>query len=328
MLDPEEILKLNDENPDISSVSSLVKLLSENIVKCDTLILSHELLFDCPRASRNICSIARDLVSTISIIGYCRKQSGLMTSVYSQWLFRLPHRVKEATDVLIDFGLDPILFTGLERQFIASIANDFFSARQITNNNILDWHASYQNVERIVHESGAAIECGLLPDNDSSKSLIQDFCEKAGLTLQEKMEKASKKIVNISFNHDLVEAINSAVTIGLTVPGPHDCNEDFEKISAKLSPSKFSDSEFITNLKAYVDTAYLNSNHRLCDAYGFDKNYFLPTKQFSKPQIMDIIQSESEHRRADKSTIINRFRMLSASMALACFETAKNELTN
>lgn len=316
MLDPTTISGLNFETPDETRLREFAHFLSNSLTRIHTLIISHEYLFDCPYAIRNICNIAKNLVTDITIIGYCRRQADLMISVYSQWLFRSPDRVEEATGVVTDLELDAILFSGLERHLIASIANDFYSARQLSNNSILDWHKSYQNLSELVHESGAVVQCGLLPDKEApGKSLVQDFCEKSGLTLHKNMEDAAKKVANTSFNHDLIEAVNNAVTFGLEVPGPHECNEAFGKISSKMSRRK-TPTEFLYNLKAYVDTYFSSSNIKLCDQYGFSKKYFYPPVRLSKGRILDIIMQESRNRALDSSIVINKFRLLAAVMAL------------
>ena len=71
----------------------------------------------------------------------------------------------------------------------------------------------------------------MLPAKDPGKSLVQDFCERSGLTLHEKMESMSNNVANVSFNHDLIEAVNNAVAFGFDVPGPHECNNDYKIIS-------------------------------------------------------------------------------------------------
>ena len=117
-LDKTEILKLDHEIPEESAVTAFTRLLSNNLNRCDILILSHELLFECPYAIKNICKISTDLVSSIVIIGYSRRQSDFLVSAYHQWGFREQDRVKEDIDALIDLELDPILFIGLERHLI------------------------------------------------------------------------------------------------------------------------------------------------------------------------------------------------------------------
>ena len=324
MLDPVEIAKLNHEIPQESAVSAFTRLLSNNLNACDVLILSHELLFRCPYTIKNICKIATDLVSSIVIIGYSRRQSDFLVSAYYQWGFREQDRVKEDIDALIGLELDPILFTGLERHLIASIVNDFSSAEQ-PKHSIQDWYISYQNISQLVHESSAVIKCGILPGKGEDKSLIQDFCERSDLILKKKVAASSAKVVNVRFNHDLIEAMNSSIFYGLEIPGPHKCNNEINKISFIMSTSKHVESEFLTHLKAYIDSFYLHSNNQLCEEYCLSKEYFYPSIQFTKSQILDIIKREGRHRASDSSAIINHYRMLSAQMAATCFDIIKHD---
>lgn len=310
---PTIISQLNREKPDDRAVTAIADLLVDNLTGTDTLILSHEYLFQCPYAIKRICDVSKAYVPQIQIIGYSRRQSDFIMSAYSQWWFRSPERVKETTDVIIDLGLDPILFSGLERQLIASIANDFYSARQlVTNYEILNWHNSYLKISQLVQETGAIIMCGIIPEIESSESLIQDFCIKANLTFNQEMKAASKKIVNTSYNHNLVEAINIAVTLGFEMPGRNDRNKDIGFISNKMEEREITTSDFIANLKTYIDTYFLQSNIGLCEEYILPKEYFYPDVQLNKTQIFDIIKNENRRRSVDKSIVINKLRMLSA----------------
>ena len=40
-------------------------------------------------------------------------------------------------------------------------------------------------------------------------------------------------VFNTSFNHDLIEMMNNAVTFGLPVPGPHEDNKSIDRITKK-----------------------------------------------------------------------------------------------
>ena len=323
-LDPIEISKLNHEIPEESAVTAFTRLLSNNLNRCDVLILSSEFFFKCPSSIKNICKISTDLVSSIVIIGYSRRQSDFLVSAYHQWGFREQDRVKVDIDALINFELDPILFTGLERHLIASIVNDFYSAEQ-PKHSIQDWSISYQNISQLADESRAIIKCGVLPGKGDDKSLIQDFCEKSDLTLKKKIASSNEKVVNVSFNHDLIEAMNNSIFYGLEIPDPHTFNNKINKISTIMSTRKNVESEFLTNLKAYIDTFFWHSNNQLCEEYCLSKKYFCPSVQLTKSQILDIIKREGRHRASDSSAIINHYRMLSAQMATTCFDIMKHD---
>ena len=73
-------------------------------------------------------------------------------------------------------------------------------------------------------------------------------------------------------------------------------------------------------LKEYIDTYYLNSNRQLCREYGLDEAYFAPSMEYSKQEILDIIEQEAQQRAMNKSIIINDYRMLSARMVELCLK--------
>jgi hypothetical protein len=319
MLDPVQVSQLNLKTPLESSVTAITKLLTSNINKCDVLILSHEFLFQCPYSIERICTIAKDLVSDIVIVGYCRKQSNFMISAYHQWGFRQPEKVKSAITSTEDLGLETALFSGLERHLIASIVNDFEGIEQ-SKQNVQDWYISYHNISRLLQDSSAIVKCGVIQGKDAAKSLIQDFCELSNLSLKKKISATSEKVVNASFNQNLVEAMNNAIYYGIEIPPPHDFNDEINEISNIMTKTNNVESQFLTSLKAYVDTFYMNSNNQLCENYGLNKEYFSPTKQLNKSQILNIIKNEGMSRTADSSVILNQNRMLSAQMAVACIE--------
>ena len=105
--------------------------------------------------------------------------------------------------------IDPVLFSGLEQHLSASIENDFDVS------DLQDWDNSYKGISQLIHNSGAVIKCRVLPNKQFNVSLIQNFCEKANLSMREEMHEASWAIANPSFNQDVIEALNNAVNFGL-----------------------------------------------------------------------------------------------------------------
>ncbi|MBV1921858.1 MAG: hypothetical protein KUG73_14365, partial [Pseudomonadales bacterium] len=282
-------------------------------------------LFQNPCAVGQMCRLAKSQTTQISVIGYSRRQADFLVSAYSQWLFRSQERVNETTQVLETLGLEPILFTGLERQLIASIANDFYSARQLSEYSILDWHRAYHNIVEQTQASGAHITCGILPKKASDTPLIQDFCEKAGLTLRPSMDAAIRETSNASFNQDIIEAMNNAVSLGFDMPGPHESNDIIELLSSKMNAPKKNTTSFLSHLKCYIDTFYVDSNNQLCKAFNLNDTYFSPAEKLTKPEILDIIINEGQQRSVNKSEIIQQYQMLSARMIELCFTlTQKN----
>jgi len=207
LLNPSEIDEMDTEKPSESIVAIFTQLLSDNLIGCDVLLFSHEYLFLCPYSVKNICALAQSLTTKVFIIGYSRRQSDLLISGYSQWLFRLPGRIKETTDILKELGLDPVLFSGLERELIASIINDFYSTHFYRFYSTLNWHISYQKIFQLVHGLGATVKCGVLPNREAKLSLIEDFCEKSEVTLRHGMDAVSRQVLNLSFNKILLKQL-------------------------------------------------------------------------------------------------------------------------
>jgi hypothetical protein len=213
LLTPKEIEGLSREYPCGNTVDRFAKFLSGNR-RCDAIIVSHESLFHSPLAVRNICNLSRNLMDKKLIVGYSRRQSERFVSAYSQWVFRSSDRIKDRNQVLHKFDLNLALFSGLERHLIASIANDFYSAKQVYEHHICDWFNSYKSLSRFVCDPEAEIKCGILPSRISNVSLIEDFCDKCGLTLRDEVKDASRCMVNLKFDQDLVEAVDNAVELG------------------------------------------------------------------------------------------------------------------
>jgi hypothetical protein len=324
ILDPEKISQLNCEEPSESTESYFTELLSGNLQRSDFFIISHEFLFQCPLAVKNICSMADSQAVDTCVIGYSRRQSDFLISAYSQWIFRAPDRINEVAQVLDGLKLEAVLFTGLERYIVACIVNDFYCARQLSEFKILDWYACYHNLEQLVSGYGTTVKCGVLFGKEANKSLIEDFVEKAGLTFMFNENRNDRQLqVNTSFNPDIVEAVNNGVVYGLQMPGPHDSNDMFAKLSSKIDQSSSVPSEFILHLKSYVDTYYEQSNMQLCDKYDLPKDCFIPPERINKSEILEIIVDEGQKRSSNYPQVIEQYRMLSARLAELCIKLAK-----
>lgn len=322
MLNPSEISELNGEAPSESILTTFTQRVVDHLTGCDVLILSHEYLFASRYAIKNICRLAKGLVTNISIIGYSRRQSEFLISAYSQWGFRSPAVIQEATLVLDKSELEPVLFSGLEQRLMSFILNDFAVPGGAKYPNF-DWYHSYNEVRQLTQESGAVVKCGVLPHKESPHNLIQDFCEKAGLTLRDGMKEASQRIFNRSFNPDIVEAINNGVAFGLDMPGLDESNEVIVRLSKKMGNVQNESSEFLSNLKSYIETYFFSSNQEFCREYGPPESYFAPVARFSKQEILDLITRENQRRALNPSIVINNYRTLSAKMIELCLKLAK-----
>jgi len=154
--------------------------------------------------------------------------------------------------------------------------------------------------------------------------LIQDFCTKADLTLHSRMKDTSIKTANLSFDHDVIEAINNAVNLGFEMMGPHESNDIINLLSSKMTTTTNKSSTFLFDIKSYVDAYFWESNQNLCKQYSLNQTYFVPSRSFSKQEILDMIVHEAQKRSLHKSTIIENYRILSAMMIELCIKIANS----
>ena len=320
-----KIHELNDNPLDEKAISYFKNLLDSNLKNKNHFILSQEYLFETPSAIKRICQLAENLVDDILIIGYCRQQSNFFVSQYSQWLFRSIKRINEVNKYIEHIGLDSMLFSGLERQLIASIFNDFQSARMLNGYSVHNWYESYSILEKtLTSNKRVRIHCSLLPGRDSDKTLIQDFCDKANLTLRKDFLNKTELISNSSFSPDLIEAINLAILQGYEMPGPHS-NNLIENLSSKLNTPAKTPSNFILQLKQYIDGYFWQSNQSLCDKYSLDLNYFVKPEVINKSTILNVIKDEGLKREKNKSEIIANNQALCATLTQLCLTQIKTK---
>ena len=322
LLSAVEIHKLDNQIDDPKAAGYFQKILSKHLVNGNCLILSQEYLFQTPSVVNKICQLAEGLTDDISVIGYCRQQSNFLTSQYSQWLFRAVNRVGEVNKYINHLGLDWRLFTGVERQFIASIYNDFQSARMLGGYSALDWNESYQKLENHILDKSINISCGVLPSKTSEKTLIEDFCEKAKLTLLPEAKSMQSQISNPSFSSDIVEAINNAILHDHEMPGPHAKNSLIEALSSNIRKDNIK-SDFMDELKAYIDGYYWQSNKLHCKRYKLDQNYFANPQEINKSQIMEAIKKEGKRREKNTIETVDNYRKLNAKLMKLCIKLSE-----
>lgn len=324
MLSPSDILELNDDIPNPSTLSSYRNLLSNHFSNHDVVILSHEFLFLNPYAIKNICVLANNLSAKVDIIGYARKQSDFLVSSYCQWAFRDTLRISEARDTLLHLNIDTSLFSGLEQRLITSIANDFMTI-SFSDYVLCNWHESYGIIANLVAKLDANLVCGLL---DTKKlNLISDFCGISHLTLRTDLDSDKLGAVkNERYNFDLVEAINNSLSLGTVIIGPHDDNDVLDFLSSQMQDKYIYRHEFLQNIKSYIDSFFYEANSTFCSQYNLDLSYFSPGKHISKKDILGTIKNEEHFRQINKDQIINRYRALSAELVGLCIKLAKLQI--
>ena len=304
---PALIQAVDGEQAKDSAQREMAHLLEKGFGGCEKLIVSHEMLFKLPGVVRTIVDLAAEYTSDIRCVGFCRRQSNFIVSAYSQWFFRSVERVREIDRAVCDAGWQAPLFSGLERQFMASVINDFHSARQLSGDSILDWEKSYRTLSQTLEGTGASVHCGTLPDSGAETSLIEAFCRLSGLTLN--AGRLEGKPRNTRYDPDLVEGINAAVSLGIPMPGPHENNAWLGRVSRSAESCKASDStEFFLALKSYTDSYFHASNEKLCQKFGLNGDYFKPREVYDKPEIIGLIQAENEKRVANGADILKACR--------------------
>lgn len=325
-LNSKKIDEINLDEPTKECSKYFNQLIKTSIKMNSTIILSHEFLFNKPNAIKNICILASKIsdIAEIQIIGYSRKQSDFMVSAYSQWLFRAPERIKEVKTAIMNIGINPIHFSGLEKQLIGSIVNDFYSARQLSDDTILDWNKQYNKIKELTSPYGAKVKCGTLPNKKFKKNLIEDFCFKTGLTLKSEAKEVTNIKSNLKFNKELIEAVNITADLGLNVPSPHDYNKLFTSkvlITNQINPL---DESLVLFLKEYIDGYFLESNHEFCNTYNLNANYFDASKKHSKEELLNAVKAEQEDR-IKSGKMVNRYRDLIAIITESLYHNYKKE---
>jgi len=82
------------------------------------MVLSHEVLAQCPVAIKEICRAADTLDIRTRVVGMFRPQFSHMKAIYRQWLFRAPSRLKEIRKILQDYAISLEWFGQYEQFFI------------------------------------------------------------------------------------------------------------------------------------------------------------------------------------------------------------------
>ena len=327
LLDPKEIAKISSDRRFINSSNYFIDLIKNSFKKHPVTILSHEYLFNKPLAISNICGLAKDNcnIDEILILGYCRRQSEYIESAYSQWFFRAPSRIDEIKSTMRNVGVIPDYFNGLERQLIGSILNEFYSARQLSGDYIIDWNLQYKEIEDRTSNYGASVKCGVLPQNETGNKLIKDFSIKSGLTLRSDVNRFSNMKRNLKFDSQIIEAMNIAVDLGMEVPAPHGDNDFFANYTQNIDHFDSFESKFLLTLKQYIDFYFLESNKELCQKYNFDMSYFEVSKKYTKDQVLRFIESE-QILRSQNGLVGDRYRKLIGILAQALYNNYKKKL--
>jgi hypothetical protein len=266
---------------------------------CDCLVYSHEYCFQRPSVIEEMVRIATDEGAEVVVVGYSRSPSSFIQAAYCQWLFRSPQRTRETWDAVQDLDLDPGLFTGLERTFIAAITTDLRAARQLSGGSIVDWRLGYDDIAARISPLGATLSVGVLPTRGAERSLLEDFYARCGLLEGLPSEFLETGIANRQYDLDLVEATQLAILQGRSTPGPREGNAYFDRATALLADDAAPSGDPLPVLKACVDTMLWPSNRAFAKRYGLDEAAFAPREPITRDQAVAAVFAVHGDRLAD-----------------------------
>ncbi|PHR74621.1 MAG: hypothetical protein COA67_00670 [Lutibacter sp.] len=315
-----------------------IDLLDKSLKLNDSLILSHELFFLLPNVIETICSLSSSKVSKIIIIGFSRRSSDFIVSLYNELTFTDTYINKVSKKIMLKNGINPLHFFGVERLLILTILNghsnlelpviklDLPTVLKLELPTIMKWDNFYNQIEKLVAKYKVKMRIGILPNNSSSDALIQDFCKKADLTLKDKYKTIDIKS-NPKFNSHLTESINNALDLGFKVPGLYEEDNVYHDISKLINNNIDFNSTLLNPLKEYIDSYFYESNLDFCNKYDLDKSYFAATKKYSKNEILDIIRNEMQDR-ITNNTMLSNYKELNGILTEVIFYYNKKNTLN
>ena len=271
----------------------------------DIVIFSEEGFGNNMLSIRSLCEIASKIFDEVIIIGYARRPSKFLVSYYHQWSFRKGGWIDRTFKELKDLNIATQLFSGLESELIMHCFLDFPRERIPPKRevNLYNWLYYYKLIREIVRGSKAVLKCGLLPQRGSGVSLIEDFCEKAGIVLKEGVHPERSK-ANTAFPSYFVEATALAISLKEDMPSEHE-NQLVEFLLPMMQRDRY-ESLLLTQLSNYIDSYFWSDNQLFCEEYQLDKEYFKPAKLLSKADITEIVQQEQERRLKEPWAIIDQ----------------------
>lgn len=278
------------------------------------LIISHEVLFKLADVRRAVIHLAQAETDSITALAYVRRTSDFQRSSYMQWLFRLPERIAETAAVLRAEGIDPAMFSGVERHLIAVALGHAQIGRPRGGPSYFNWSESLPQLRKSLQKQGVDLQVGALPPRHAAVPLIADFRARIGLPPQRGAD--TGEVVNPAFAPDVVEAVSAAIEAGHLMPGPHEANEflalDHTGLTGLIPP----DPDFNSVLSAAIDTAYAARNRRVAVQFGIDPAYFEPDLCVDRDQVIARISQERE-RRSGAALAIRRAGRAQAADAIA-----------
>lgn len=311
-IDAAKIYPLNKAAYDTTALAPFESLFSA--IATDVAVFSHEVLFQMPRAVGRLVELATNMGHTTTILGYSRRQDDFIRSSFCQWLFRDKVRLQETWDVVNTAGLDPHLFSALERHIVAAVLTDFETARVLHGDKIFNWNQHYGILEKSTKPFGTSFSVGYLPSARNPFSLSEDAFSRCGITIQPTLEQNK---TNEQFSLYVIEAVAATCLSSEFEFDAHTENEMLAEMS-KAFTAKTPAKEIIKDLNAYILGAFFSDNKEFCTRFSLDPSYFEPPYEIDRSTALKKIEEEQTRRRNFPSEqMVERERVLATMTQIA-----------
>ncbi|APE43354.1 hypothetical protein BOO69_07935 [Sulfitobacter alexandrii] len=258
------------------------------------LIVSHEALFKKTGALRALVRAAVGQGGETSALAYVRRQSDYLRSVHGQWLFREPDRVAETAGILRAEGIDPALFTGVERQLMAFALGHVSVGRDAGGFSSFDWSVSMVQRARELDELGVPLHVAALPPRDADRPLLADFAARIGVRKSDATEAAA--VVNPAFAPATIEAVTNGIECGFPMPGRHEANRFLAVGDPVVQSIPLPDGALLGWLSDCIDATFEARNRQFAERFGIDPAYFSPRRPCDPSEIGQRIAREAALR--------------------------------
>ena len=255
-------------------------------------IFSHECMYQRPENISRLTELARDISDDVSVIGYVRQQSSHYRSHYSQFLYFSKEIQDKVSETFKQNHLNQDLFTGLEAFLAALCLSDFAIVKHNHRDEYQNWRRMIQISDKLI-PSKTELLLGVVPRENYKFSLIEDFCQKAGIIRTQLKGQETDIHTHKALPDAAVEILNQAVRSGLNFPSKKPehlkCFEAFRSQQHHNSDLKLHDAKLIESLSNYIDSYYLNGNQELCRKFNLPISYFQPSETTTKQEIVNSI---------------------------------------
>lgn len=337
MLPVQLIKDLNFDEP--IGTQNFIKLFNESIKENDVIILSHEILFVLPKVVDKICMLVSKKVSEITVIGFLRRSSDQIVSLFHQSLFHNKEHQKIIDDLMLKNSINPNYFFGFEKILIGTILS-LHSKKSLNylNHILLDVNSNpinksmklelpfiknsetyYNTLKKTINKYNGNVIVGVLPSKKSKKTLIQDFCDIAGLKIKPEYKKIDL-ISNPQYNSHLIESVNNSLVKNFETIDFINTIGFANSISEIMDNELNLNSSILYDIKQYVDFLFYQSNVRLCKTYNLDVTYFSVDKSYAHEEIISIIKKERDTRK-ENNFLLESYKEINENITKALFKT-------